>query len=170
MGDGKTPLTVTSDSQRAEFALYEGDQADPGKLVDTFRVRLDGTFESADLDAGTYTIVETKAPDGYTLDSTPITFTVTAKQITNLDETEATKVINQAKGNLEFTKKGDSQNGSPVLNTAVFQLYDENKQPVGDPGDQREKRRLPLGRLRCRNLLYPGNSGPRRLLPGRYLV
>lgn len=88
MGDGKTPLTVTSDSQRAEFALYEGDQADPGKLVDTFRVRLDGTFESADLDAGTYTIVETKAPDGYTLDSTPITFTVTAKQITNLDETE----------------------------------------------------------------------------------
>ena len=132
MGDGKTPLTVTSDSQRAEFALYEGDQADPGKLVDTFRVRLDGTFESADLDAGTYTIVETKAPDGYTLDSTPITFTVTAKQITNLDETEATKVINQAKGNLEFTKKGDSQNGSPVLNTAVFQLYDENKQPVGD--------------------------------------
>lgn len=133
MGDGKTPLTVTSDSQRAEFALYEGDQADPGKLVDTFRVRLDGTFESADLDAGTYTIVETKAPDGYTLDSTPITFTVTAKQITNLDETEATKVINQAKGNLEFTKKGDSQNGSPVLNTAVFQLYDENKQPVGDP-------------------------------------
>ncbi len=37
MGDGKAPLTVTSDSQRAEFALYEGDQADPGKLVDTFR-------------------------------------------------------------------------------------------------------------------------------------
>ena len=62
MGDGKTPLTVTSDSQRAEFALYEGDQADPGNLVDTFRVRLDGTFESADLDAGTYTIVETKLP------------------------------------------------------------------------------------------------------------
>ena len=73
MGDGKTPLTVTSDSQRAEFALYEGDQADPGKLVDTFRVRLDGTFESADLDAGTYTIVETKAPDGYNLPKNAVT-------------------------------------------------------------------------------------------------
>ena len=132
-GDGTAPLTVTKDSERAEFALYKGDQADPDKLVDTFRVRLDGTFESADLDAGIYTIVETKAPAGYTLDSTPITFTVTAKQITDLDAGSDTKVINQAKGNLEFTKKGDSQNGSPVLNTAVFQLYDENKQPVGDP-------------------------------------
>lgn len=132
-GDGTAPLTVTKDSERAEFALYKGDQADPDKLVDTFRVRLDGTFESADLDAGIYTIVETKAPAGYTLDSTPITFTVTAKQITDLDAGSDTKVINQAKGNLEFSKKGDSQNGSPVLNTAVFQLYDENKQPVGDP-------------------------------------
>ncbi len=132
-GDGVTPLTVTSESDRAEFALYEGDQVNPANLIETFRVRLDGTFESGDLDAGTYTIVETKAPTGYTLDSTPITFTVTARQITDLNGSDDTKVINQAKGNLEFTKQGDSQNGNPVLSTAVFQLYDKNKQPIGEP-------------------------------------
>ena len=132
-GDGTTPLVVTSDSERAEFALYEGDKVDADKLVDTFRVRLDGTFESASLDAGTYTIVETKAPTGFTLDPTPITFTITAKQITNLNSNASTKVINQAKGNLEFVKQGDNQNGNPKLNKAVFQLYDKDKKPIGDP-------------------------------------
>ncbi len=132
-GDGTTPLVVTQDSERAEFALYRGDKVDADKLVDTFRVRLDGTFESASLDAGTYTIVETKAPTGFTLDPTPVTFTITAKQITSLDGDEATKVVNQAKGNLQFVKQGDNQNGNPKLNTAEFQLYDQDKNPIGDP-------------------------------------
>ena len=63
-----------------------------GTLGDTaykFETRSDGTFSVQGLDAGTYTVTETKAPNGYNTIK-PFTFTITP--VFNTDKTALTKI------------------------------------------------------------------------------
>nr|WP_122011775.1 SpaA isopeptide-forming pilin-related protein [Maliibacterium massiliense] len=106
----------------AVFELYREDDATPGQytLYDpanpTFTV--DGSYTSGMLPQGNYMVKEVQAPAGYTITSpAEHTFTITS------GATVRFVVYNDAQGVIKLTKRGDAQNGSPLLTGAVFQLY-----------------------------------------------
>ncbi|PWX64741.1 SpaA isopeptide-forming pilin-related protein [Clostridium perfringens] len=73
-----------------------------------------------DLAPGDYQFVETKAPNGYELDTTPVKFTIVVGQT----ETVNIEKVNTASlGGVVLTKK-DSKNGN-LLEGAVFNLQDQ---------------------------------------------
>ncbi|HAT4321901.1 cell wall anchor protein [Clostridium perfringens] len=73
-----------------------------------------------DLAPGDYQFVETKAPNGYELDATPVKFTIVVGQT----ETVNIEKVNTASlGGVVLTKK-DSKNGN-LLEGAVFNLQDQ---------------------------------------------
>lgn len=76
----KADKSTASKLGGAEFKVYENyvDSSNTGTLVGTLTtVSGSGTGTLAGLDVGIYTLVETKAPTGYLLDSTPISVTIT---------------------------------------------------------------------------------------------
>ena len=75
------------------------------------------------LDAGTYIFTETKAPDGYILDSTA--HTVTLRQ----DDTEVFEVENKKPGGIAVLKVDAATD--KALSGAVFQLYGIDDKPLG---------------------------------------
>lgn len=85
-----------------------------------------GRITVTDLKAGEYQFVETKAPDGYVLDKTPIKFKISNNQSTTVKLTKENKkdtVLPPApdKGSVVLTKKGSD---GKTLEGAVFELKD----------------------------------------------
>ena len=80
-------LAVAPGKDQATFQLYSGSTAQAGNEVGTpFMIDEDGTFETSIelLEPGTYTLKELTAPEGFTLDEQLITFTVSARTITEM--------------------------------------------------------------------------------------
>lgn len=78
------------------------------------------------LPLGTVTIQETKAPDGYLLDTTVYVVPITADGTTDIIETynAPTSIEHMVRGDLAFTKK-DSKTGDPIGNV-LFTITDEH--------------------------------------------
>ena len=102
----------------AEFTVEKG-----GNIVGTFITNLDGLATTGELEPGVYTVYETKAPEGYTLNSTPYTVTVRAGLTTSLN------VRDTQNAGLTITKTNES--GNPLAG-AEFTLYTRNGQKVAD--------------------------------------
>lgn len=83
-GDIYTSLTLIKTNAAggalngAEFALYYKDGNSYHKAAETFTTDGDGDIVLTDLPYGTYYLVETKAPDTYLLEQTPVKFEITA--------------------------------------------------------------------------------------------
>src|SRR5699024_239561 len=97
----------------AEFTIYN----DRGEEVGTYETNVDGVATSKELDAGTYTVSETKAPEGYALNSTPQTVKVVAGQTSRIT------VENKRLAGLVITKT--DENGNPLMG-AEFTIYNIN--------------------------------------------
>ena len=97
----------------AEFTIYN----DRGEEVGTYETNVDGVATSKELDAGTYTVSETKAPEGYALNSTPQTVKVIAGQTSRIT------VENKRLAGLVITKT--DENGNPLMG-AEFTIYNIN--------------------------------------------
>ncbi|MFD2386074.1 SpaA isopeptide-forming pilin-related protein [Enterococcus rivorum] len=105
----------------AEFDVYDSTD----KLVKTVTTDVNGVASLADLPYGTYKVVETKAPAGYILDSTPKYVTV-SKDDPN-GKVVLTVVNKKAVGTLEITKKDES---GTLLSGAEFDVYDSKDKLV----------------------------------------
>ncbi|WP_434683072.1 SpaA isopeptide-forming pilin-related protein [Bacillus sp. PM5] len=115
--DAEDKTKVLSD---AEFEVYKD-----GKKVDTLRTDKTGKVVSQKLEPGTYTLKETKAPQGYKLLKEEIEVVVEANKVVEVQVENAKEL-----GSLQVTKK-DAESGK-VLEGAEFRLKNENGQVVGE--------------------------------------
>ncbi|WP_142314542.1 SpaA isopeptide-forming pilin-related protein, partial [Bacillus wiedmannii] len=115
--DAEDKAKVLSD---AEFEVYKD-----GKKVETLRTDKTGKVTSKKLEPGTYTLKETKAPQGYTLLKEEIEVVVEANKVVQVQVENAKEL-----GSLQVIKK-DAESGK-VLEGAEFRLKNENGQLVGE--------------------------------------
>ncbi|PEO59812.1 hypothetical protein COM25_18535 [Bacillus wiedmannii] len=115
--DAEDKAKVLSD---AEFEVYKD-----GKKVETLRTDKTGKVISQKLEPGTYTLKETKAPQGYTLLKEEIEIVVEANKVIQVQVENAKEL-----GSLQVIKK-DTESGK-VLEGAEFRLKNENGQVVGE--------------------------------------
>ncbi|MEK5112583.1 MSCRAMM family protein [Bacillus sp. FSL R5-0677] len=115
--DAEDKTKVLSD---AEFEVYKD-----GKKVETLRTDKTGKVTSKKLEPGTYTLKETKAPQGYTLLKEEIEVVVEANKVVEVQVENAKEL-----GSLQVIKK-DAKSGK-VLEGAEFRLKNETGQVVGE--------------------------------------
>ncbi|MGF9769741.1 SpaA isopeptide-forming pilin-related protein, partial [Bacillus albus] len=115
--DAEDKAKVLSD---AEFEVYKD-----GKKVETLRTDKTGKVISQKLEPGTYTLKETKAPQGYKLLKEEIEVVVEANKVVQVQVENAKEL-----GSLQVIKK-DAESGK-VLKGAEFKLKNENGQVVGE--------------------------------------
>ncbi|WP_424348627.1 SpaA isopeptide-forming pilin-related protein [Latilactobacillus sp. 5-91] len=116
---GDVVLTKTDKDQNyLSGAVFELQDSTGKVLQKDLTTDSNGQITVKDLPYGTYQFVETKAPDGYDIDTTPKPF-----KIDGTDKTVNISMVNQlTPGSVVLTKK-DSKDGS-VLQGAVFELRD----------------------------------------------
>ncbi|MGG0291820.1 SpaA isopeptide-forming pilin-related protein [Bacillus pacificus] len=115
--DANDKTKVLSD---AEFEVYKD-----GKKVETLRTDKTGKVISKKLEPGTYTLKETKAPQGYKLLKEEIEVVVEANKVVQVQVENAKEL-----GSLQVIKK-DAESAE-VLEGAEFRLKNENGQVVGE--------------------------------------
>ncbi|PFR30652.1 hypothetical protein COK19_04685 [Bacillus cereus] len=104
----------------AEFEVYKD-----GKKIDTLTTDEKGKVVSGKLEPGTYTLKETRAPEGYKLLGEEIEVVVKENEVVQVKVENAKEL-----GSLQVIKK-DAESGK-VLSGAEFKLKDENGQLVGE--------------------------------------
>ncbi|EOO13109.1 SpaA isopeptide-forming pilin-related protein [Bacillus cereus] len=125
---GAVTLTKIDDIDRtmlkgAIFKIVDMD----GKEVHTNLVTDDnGEISVSDLRPGDYQFIETKAPEHYVLDETPIPFTIERSQTKKITVTGKNTL---KKGNVELTKIDDIDTNTTLAN-AVFNLLDADGELV----------------------------------------
>ncbi|UHP11675.1 hypothetical protein LAX80_014070 (plasmid) [Listeria marthii] len=114
-----------SGSDNRTLANAEYDVKDSaGKVVAHVKTTADGTITAKDLLIGDYTVVETKAPAGYTIDKTPRKVTVRAAETTLLNVTN--KAISfQVKVKKADSETGDTAQGDASLISAKYGIYED---------------------------------------------
>ncbi|EJF47964.1 cell wall surface anchor protein [Enterococcus sp. C1] len=107
----------------AEFKVVD----ESGKDVQTNLIsNEDGIVEVAGLAPGSYSFVETKAPDGYLINTSLLKFTILAEASGSVDTVEVGDFVNY-KGAFSLTKVNTLDE---PLAGAEFQLYNTNKEPL----------------------------------------
>ncbi|WP_260490468.1 SpaA isopeptide-forming pilin-related protein [Listeria cossartiae] len=122
VGDLKIKKTG-SDNRTLANAEYDVKDSS-GKVVAHVKTTADGTITAKDLLIGDYTVVETKAPAGYTIDRTPRKVTVRAAETTLLNVTN--KAISfQVKVKKADSETGDTAQGDASLVGAKYGIYED---------------------------------------------
>ncbi|MDT2864353.1 SpaA isopeptide-forming pilin-related protein [Vagococcus carniphilus] len=108
--------------QGAEFDLIDAD----GKIVAHVVTDQSGKAVVKDLKYGYYQLVETKSPEGYELEATPIAFKISEEdQFVSIDIENTKSEVVEPLGNLELIKV-DSKDKEKLLSGAEFDVLDSN--------------------------------------------
>lgn len=120
---GSVTLTKTDDKSGTALqgAIFELQDKDGTVLQSNLTTDADGKLTVDDLEPGDYQLVETQAPDGYELDSTPVTFTIEKGQKDSVQVAMTNKLMT---GSVVLTKTDEETN--EILQGAVFELQDKD--------------------------------------------
>ena len=119
---GSVLLTKTDDHQKAlQGATFELQDQQGNVLQKDLKTDANGQIKVTDLKAGDYQFVETKAPAGYELDATPVTFTI---QKNDAATVKINKINHLIPGDVLLTKT-DHKDGH-ALQGAIFELQDKS--------------------------------------------
>ena len=105
----------------AVFEVFNSNQ----QIMGTITANDKGVAEFGNLELGTYTVKEVKAPVGYVLDSTPKSFEVKTGEVAVVEMKNV-----QIKGNVQLLKV--DQDGKKKLEGAVFTLADSTGNPISE--------------------------------------
>ncbi|MBC1814207.1 hypothetical protein HCA60_17110, partial [Listeria booriae] len=112
-------------SDKRTLANAEYDVKDStGKVVAHVKTGADGTITAKNLLMGDYTVVETKAPAGYTIDNSVRKVTVKAAETTLLNVTNQA-VSFQVKVKKADSETGDTAQGDATLVGAKYGIYED---------------------------------------------
>ncbi|MBC1537198.1 hypothetical protein HCJ52_13845 [Listeria sp. FSL L7-1485] len=121
---GDLKITKTGSDKRT-LANAEYDVKDSsGKVVAHVKTGADGTITAKDLLMGDYTVVETKAPAGYTIDNTVRKVTVKAAETTLLN-VKNQAISFQVKVKKADSETGDTAQGDASLVGAKYGIYED---------------------------------------------
>ncbi|EGO9465945.1 SpaA isopeptide-forming pilin-related protein [Enterococcus faecalis] len=120
---GSVTLTKTDDKSGAALqgAIFELQDKDGTVLQSNLTTDVDGKLTIDNLEPGDYQLVETQAPEGYEVDSTPVTFTIEKGQKDSVQVAMTNKLMT---GSVVLTKTDEETN--EVLQGAVFELQDKD--------------------------------------------
>ncbi|CAM3316995.1 SpaA isopeptide-forming pilin-related protein [Vagococcus fessus] len=111
----------------AEFDIIDKD----GKVVEHIVTDDNGQAQSKNLNIGNYTLVETKAPEGYELDSTPIPVKIEANgEVSVIEVTITNDPIEPPLGTIKLIKQ-DSEDDTKRLVGAEFDVFNTEGEVVG---------------------------------------
>jgi uncharacterized surface anchored protein len=152
-GENNTPI------QNAVFEVRNA----ANTLVTTLTTDAEGKAQTGLLPLGTYTLTETSVPSPYVLEPTPITMTLTYKDMNTPVVVEARTISNNvAEGRIKIIKK-DAVN-KEVLAGAVFEIRDDNNAVVDtittDINGVATSKNLPLGDYTVKELTPPAGFVP----------
>ncbi|MCR6849844.1 SpaA isopeptide-forming pilin-related protein [Bacillus sp. IBL03825] len=139
----KTPIVITAENGLlpGDVELTKLDDTDGTALIgavfkivnnknEDVRTELvtnqEGKIIATGLRPGNYKFIEMKAPEHYTLNKTPIEFTIKESQSTAINVTATNSLI---KGGIELTKV-DSVNAKETLEGAVFKIVNDKGEDV----------------------------------------
>lgn len=115
-----------ADNKALAGALFEV-QDTAGKAIQSDLVSNgDGKVVASNLAPGKYQFVETKAPTGYILNTTPVEFTITDKEAGKPEMVKASDNFVNYQGEVELLKV-DAANSNKKLKNADFQLLNDDK-------------------------------------------
>ncbi|WP_010630726.1 SpaA isopeptide-forming pilin-related protein [Sporolactobacillus vineae] len=104
-------------------AVYKLEDSSSKLIKDNLTTNDKGQISYDGLKPGNYQFIETKAPNGYDTDSTPITFTITKGQTQAVTKTA---IDSETPGSLILTKY-DSEDHTKTLQGATFDLLGSDK-------------------------------------------
>ncbi|MCY9465050.1 SpaA isopeptide-forming pilin-related protein [Bacillus velezensis] len=124
---GKAALTKKdADGRNLEGAVFKIIDSDGKTVQEDLVSEKDGKIETSGLAPGHYAFIETKAPDGYVLNTEKVEFTISETAEGKPESTDAGTAVNY-KGSVRLTKEdADGRN----LEGAVFKIVDSDGNTV----------------------------------------
>ncbi|WP_025023578.1 SpaA isopeptide-forming pilin-related protein [Companilactobacillus nodensis] len=160
---GNAVLTKTDESGRPlTGAVYELKDSTGKVLMSDVKVDENGQLMIHDLPAGTYTLTEIKAPDGYELNTAPIEFTIPGTfrgQTINLDQVDyPEKEPEPETGNVVLTKTAAV--GSNLLPGAEYDLLDSEGNVLQSGLVTNSEGKIELTGLKVGNYAFKETNAP----------
>lgn len=140
-----TVILTKTDQQTGKIlpkAIFTLQKSDGTKIEENLSTDNNGKLVISNLKAGNYQLVETKAPVGYTTDSTPVNFSISTNQT---EAVQVTKSNKQTLGGLVATKI-DGLTGQ-ALSGAEFKLIGKNNKVIKESITTDKFGKLAVGNL-----------------------
>ncbi|APH34764.1 cell wall anchor protein [Bacillus subtilis] len=145
-----------AEGKKLEGAVFKIVDSDGKTVKEDLVSDKDGKVETSGLAPGHYAFIETKAPNGYVLNTEKVEFTISETAEGKPESTDAGTAVNY-KGSVQLIKKDQDGN---VLDGAVFKIIDSDGKTVRDDLMTKEGGKIDAGGLAPGNYQFVETKAP----------